>query len=192
VRGSPRRSPGAGGWGGGGSAGGRAAPGEGAAPLLLEGMPGAGGQLGRTPLELRRLVETSVASRVGICLDTAHLWGGGYDLRSDGWERVLGEVAEVWGKSAPDLFHANDTPVECGSHRDRHAPPGEGRLGRAFYLRLLADQRCREAPMILEIPPGDDNALVTATLRRMRRWRRDALHRAASGAHRTSRAKQLS
>ena len=146
-----------------------------AAKLLLEGTAGAGGLLGRTPAELRSLVEEPLRSRVGVCLDTAHLWGAGYDLRHGGWERALGELGEHWGVAAPELVHANDTPVELGSRRDRHAPPGEGRLGREVFRRILADPRCAAVALVMEIPPGDGNRDVKAALRRLRRWRREAL-----------------
>jgi deoxyribonuclease IV len=146
-----------------------------AATLLLEGQAGSGGQLGRTPAELARLVESvGPGGRVGVCLDSAHLWGAGFDLLGDGWERVLGELGEHWRMRAPQLFHGNDTEVELGSRRDRHAPPGEGRLGRAFFSRMLADERCVELPVVLEIPPGDGNALVKRSLARLRRWQKRA------------------
>jgi len=158
-----------------------------AAMLLVEGTAGAGGQLGRTPAELARLVEPGLRSarphgsrrgerqatrrtRVGICLDTAHLWGAGYDLLGDGWERVLVEVGEHWGLAVPHLLHGNDTRVDMGSHRDRHAPPGEGRLGEAYFRRLLTDPRCAALPVVLEIPPGEGNRVVRASLRRLRSW----------------------
>jgi deoxyribonuclease-4 len=119
------------------------------ARLLLEGTAGMGGQLGTTPHELSRLVEPASRARVGVCLDSAHLWGAGYDLRADGWGRVLAEL---------------------GSRRDRHAPPGEGALGEVFYRRLLADERLVDTPLVLEIPPGKDNELVGVALDRLRAW----------------------
>jgi deoxyribonuclease-4 len=148
-----------------------------AAMLLVEGTAGAGGQLGRTPAELARLVEPGLRkkgrrAKVGICLDSAHLWGAGYDLPGDGWERVLAEVGEHWGIAVPHLLHGNDTRVELGSRRDRHAPPGEGRLGKAYFRRLLTDPRCDSLPVVLEIPPGEGNKVVRASLRRLRRWER--------------------
>lgn len=185
--------------------------GRGAAMLLLEGTAGAGGQLGRTPAELARLVERGLRNptlprhaarepgftpgergglgecrgpggrvarcgtpreRVGICLDSAHLWGAGFDLLGDGWKRALGEVAEHWGREVPHLLHGNDTQVELGSHRDRHAPPGGGLLGEAFYRRVLNDPRCAALPVVLEIPPGEDNELVSSALARLRGWQR--------------------
>lgn len=144
--------------------------GEGAARVLLEGAAGAGGQVGVTPTELARLADGCPRERVGLCLDFAHLWAAGYDLVGDGWRRLLGEVEYAWGRSAPDLWHANDTPSELGGHRDRHASPGEGRLGEGFFRRFLATPAAGEAPCVLEIPPGDANEAVREALARLRSW----------------------
>jgi deoxyribonuclease-4 len=141
-----------------------------AAMLLVEGTAGAGGQLGRTPAELAELIEPRLRNRLGVCLDTAHLWGAGYDLLADGWDRVLAELSENWGRDVPHLLHGNDTQVELGSHRDRHAAPGEGRLGEVFFRSLLADERCATLPVVLEIPPGDGNVIVREALARLRAW----------------------
>ena len=143
-----------------------------AARLLLEGQAGSGGQLGRTPAELAALCEPSARARVGICLDTAHLWAAGYDLTDGGLTRVVDEVAEHWDGAAPDALHINDTNVPLGSGRDRHAPPGEGVLGERFYRDLLRREALAGVPMILEIPPGNDNALVRRALNRLRRWQK--------------------
>ena len=74
----------------------------------------------------------------------------------------------------PHLLHGNDTTVELGSRRDRHASPGDGRLGERFFRRLLADRRCASLPIVLEIPPGEGNALVRRALARLRRWQKTA------------------
>jgi len=145
--------------------------GEGAAPLLLEGSAGSGGQLGRTPEELVRLLPQGSSLPIGVCLDLAHLWACGYDLLDDGWEVVLAELASTWGKAVPDLLHGNDTNVDLGSRRDRHAPPGEGKLGERFFRALLADGRTGELPIVVEIPPGKSNELVASALDRLRSWR---------------------
>lgn len=144
--------------------------GSGAARVLVEGAAGAGGQLGVTPGELAELVAGCPRERVGLCLDTAHLWAAGYDLRGDGWLRLLDEVGGAWGQAAPDLWHGNDTPSDLGSRRDRHATPGEGQLGEEFFRLFLADDRACVAPLVLEIPPGDDNELVREALARLRSW----------------------
>jgi deoxyribonuclease IV len=148
--------------------------GDGAARLLLEGQAGGGGQLGRTPAELAGLREAAVRARVGICLDTAHLWATGYELTAGGLTRVLDEAAEHWDGAAPDALHINDTNVPLGSLRDRHAPPGEGLLGERFYRDLLSREALAGVPMILEIPPGAGNALVRRALNRLRRWQKQS------------------
>jgi deoxyribonuclease IV len=145
--------------------------GIGVARLLREGTAGAGGQLGRSVEELARLVPEGGRSQVGLCLDTAHLWGAGCDLVGSGWDEVMAQVGERWQQVAPDLLHINDTNVELGSRRDRHAPPGEGRLGERFYRTLLRDARLREVALVLEIPPGQGNGLLRRALARLRRWR---------------------
>ena len=137
--------------------------------MLLEGTAGAGGQLGTSPAELRALAPEGAADRIGLCLDTAHLWGTGYDLRGDGWERVLGEVGEAWLRSAPDLLGNDTRPVKLGSRRDRHAPPGE-EPGEVFFRHLLTDERCARVPLIVEIPPGEGNREVARVLTRLRAW----------------------
>lgn len=147
--------------------------GKGDAAVLVEGTAGAGGQLGRSVRELAGLVphdEGECARTVGVCLDLAHLWAAGYDLHGDGWEVALAEVRDYWGVPAPHLLHGNDTPVECGSRKDRHVPPGEGALGEGLFRRLLADPRIAETPFVLEIPPGTRNQLVASALDRLRRW----------------------
>ncbi len=155
----------------------------GGAVLLLEGVAGSGGQLGRSVPELASLVPALGSSSprpVGVCLDVAHLWAAGYDLRRGGWEIVLAELADFWGLSAPHLLHGNDTPVECGSRKDRHAPPGEGALGEAVFRRLLEDARLCDTPLVVEIPPGRDNQLVAAALTRLRSWRLPVSNRKSS------------
>ncbi len=150
--------------------------GEGNAAVLLEVTSGAGGHLGSTIPELAALVPRSyprLPRSVGVCLDLAHLWAAGYDLLRGGWQRALGEVQEHWLCEAPQVIHANDTPVACGSRRDRHVPPGEGALGENLFRGLLHDPRISDTPLVIEIPPGKDNHLVAAALERLRSWRGD-------------------
>ncbi len=150
--------------------------GGGEAALLLEGLAGSGGQLGSSVCELAGLVPSrgpATTRPVGVCLDLAHLWAAGYDVRGGGWEMVLAELGECWGVPAPHLLHGNDTPVERGSRKDRHAPPGDGALGEGVFRRLLDDPRLAQTPLVLEIPPGRDNHFVTSALARLRSWRAD-------------------
>lgn len=140
--------------------------------LLLENTAGAGGLLGARMGELYALGEGfwKKQKNLALCLDTAHLWAAGYDLRNGGWGQALAELAEVGLVPLLRLVHCNDTPVACGNHRDRHAPPGEGQLGEAFFAELLQDPAVADVPCIVEIPPGPKNRAVGEALLRLRGW----------------------
>lgn len=137
-----------------------------APPLLLEVTAGQGTCLGSDLHQIGALLERLPADRTGVCWDTAHLWGAGYDLSTEpGWERVWAEFRDATGRDRPDLLHLNDTDVELGSRRDRHQRIGFGRIGRDGFARIVRDARLRTVPMVLETPKGPDE--VT--------WDREAL-----------------
>lgn len=93
--------------------------------------------------------------RVGICLDTCHLFAAGYDIATPrGYERTIAEFDRVVGLRHLRAMHLNDSRRERGSRVDRHAPIGEGHLGLATFRRLLADERLAEVPKVLETPGG--------------------------------------
>ncbi|MCS7182490.1 MAG: deoxyribonuclease IV [Thermoanaerobaculum sp.] len=140
-----------------------------AVPLILENAAGAGNLLGVTVTELVSLVDSQWVQRgrVAFCLDTAHLWAAGYQLLRGGWAQALEELAPVGGAATLALVHLNDTPVACGSRKDRHVPPGDGQLGLGFFAELLADRTYEDLCGILEIPPGRGNQLVRQALHRL-------------------------
>ena len=91
--------------------------------------------------------------RLGICLDTCHLYAAGYDIATGpGYERTMEELARVVGLERVRAFHLNDAKAGLGSGLDRHAPIGRGHLGRATFRRLLNDPRFTSLPMVLETP----------------------------------------
>lgn len=93
--------------------------------------------------------------RVGVCLDTCHLYAAGYDIATPrGYERTLLEFDRVVGLDKLRAIHLNDSRKPLGSRVDRHAPIGEGFLGLRTFRRLLADPRLREVPKVLETPGG--------------------------------------
>lgn len=141
-------------------------------PLILENTAGAGGLLGVTVGEVLQFVELSwwQEGRVGLCLDTAHLWAAGYDLRRGGFRQACLELAEAGLAWSLKLLHINDTPVPLGSHRDRHAPPGAGQLGEDFFTELLGDPALADVACIMEIPPGPKNMAVKEALARLGNW----------------------
>jgi len=137
--------------------------------LVLENTAGAGGQLGASVAQLVALVPSGggVERRFGVCLDTAHLWAAGYDLANGGWARAEEELGQRVGLV---LLHLNDTPVPCGARKDRHAPPGEGALGRRVFEALLARPSLAQLPAVMEIPPGKGNAAIREALQRLAGW----------------------
>ena len=125
------------------------------------------------------------ARRVGICLDTCHLFAGGYDIRSlDGYRETMRALAGSIGVGRVKAIHLNDSRQGLGSRVDRHAHIGEGSLGRAAFGFFLNDLRFRRVPMILETPKGKDH--VAADRRNLARLRR---LRDAGTRHRSSRTR---
>jgi len=128
--------------------------------VLFETTAGAGTALGFRFEELAALLEripTELSDRVGVCLDTAHVFAAGYDLESDPIS-VLDEFDGEIGLDRLCLFHLNDSVGALGSRRDRHANIGEGNIGAEAFGILLSDSRVVHVPGILETPKGDDPA----------------------------------
>ena len=126
--------------------------------VLFETTAGSGSALGSRFEELADLLEAipgKLRERVGVCLDTAHVFAAGYDLRSDP-SGVLDAFDAVVGLDRLKLFHLNDSIGELGSRRDRHAGIGEGEIGVEAFGKLLRDPRVRHVPGVLETPKGDD------------------------------------
>ncbi|HEX9105902.1 MAG TPA: deoxyribonuclease IV [Longimicrobiales bacterium] len=142
--------------------------------VLVEGTAGSGRALGSSFPELARLrqaVRPELRARVGVCLDTCHVWAAGYDLVHD-YDGVFSRFADTVGLEWLRLFHLNDSAFPLGSHRDRHAGIAQGTLGEAPFRRLVTDERFRATPKLLETPKGDDQlAADRENLARLRRYR---------------------
>ena len=140
--------------------------------ILLEATAGQGSSLGHRFEQLAAiLAEVEQADRVGICLDTCHVFAAGYDIRTpDGYRKTLEELDACIGLERLRAIHLNDSKGGLGSRVDRHEHIGEGRLGLAAFGHLLNDPRLRQVPMILETPKDDD--FVTADRRNLARLRR--------------------
>lgn len=134
---------------------------EGDTVLCLEVTTGKGNVLGSTLDELAQLLalitdqDRDLADRVGICLDTCHMYAAGYDLR-DGYDAVIAEIERTIGLDRVKVWHLNDSQGALGSTIDRHAWIGEGHIGEEGFRRLVRDDRFREVPMLLETPKLDD------------------------------------
>jgi deoxyribonuclease-4 len=122
-------------------------------PLHLEDTAGAGGTLGRSFEELATLLEgVGGGKRVGICLDSCHLFASGYDIRTAaGLAEVIDEFDRVVGLDRLASLHLNDSQTELGSNVDRHADPGEGHLGREGCAAFLSEPRFDGLPCVLEL-----------------------------------------
>ncbi len=125
-----------------------------AGPLLLETSAGSGNTLGATMEQLGRLIERLGGDRrLALCLDTAHTFASGYDLRTDaGLDGLLDEIDRYVGLGRLRLLHANDSRAPLGSAVDRHANIGAGELGEATFARLLARPVLADLPWVMEVP----------------------------------------
>ena len=126
--------------------------------ILLETTAGQGNAVG---YEFEQLGEIAGgvgnARRVGVCVDTAHVFAAGYDLRTpDGYAETIERLARAVGLRRVRCLHLNDSKTACGSRVDRHDHIGKGKLGRAAFRMLLGDERLASVPRILETPKGQD------------------------------------
>jgi deoxyribonuclease IV len=121
-------------------------------PLHLENTAGAGGTLGRSFEELAALLEAAGGGpRLGICLDSCHLFASGYDIRTPkGLASVIDDYDSIVGLDRLGSLHLNDSQVGLGTNRDRHAVVGEGELGPNGCATFLSEPRFEELPCVLE------------------------------------------
>ena len=134
--------------------------------LLLETTAGSGTALGSTFEEMAELIAAVAApqrKRVGVCVDTAHIFAAGYDLRED-YDAVWSRFADTIGFRRLKLMHLNDSKVPLGSRRDRHELIAEGAIGEGPFRRIMTDPRLARIAKVIETPKLDD---PEATDRRM-------------------------
>ncbi len=123
--------------------------------LLLENDVGAGNTLGSSFENLAAILAQvpHFADRLGVCLDTAHLWGAGYDISSaPSMLQILQNCDEILGLARLQVLHLNDTEKALGSHRDVHARLGEGIIGAGGLQTMLRDPRLSHVSVLLETP----------------------------------------
>ena len=144
---------------------------SGSCALHLENTAGTGGTLGRSFQELADLIDAAGgSSRLGLCLDSCHLFAAGFDIRTeDGLASVLDECAEIVGADRVGSLHLNDSQTPLGSNRDRHADVGEGELGRRGCSVFLSEPRFAELPCVLETPGPDGHGPTRAQITLTRR-----------------------
>ena len=146
-------------------------------PLHLEDTAGSGGTLGRSFGELAALMEAAGGDeRLGLCLDSCHLYASGYDVRTaDSLREVMDECFEVVGAHRLGSLHVNDSKTGLGSNVDRHAPLGQGELGDAGCAVFLSEPRFDGLPGIFEGPGVEGKAPSKADVDTMRRLRKRGL-----------------
>ena len=139
-----------------------------ATTILLETMAGKGSECGRTFEEIRAIIDTTEANLppelstlnfklstrdklLGVCLDTCHVWDGGYDIVND-LDGVLKEFDEVVGLERLKAIHLNDSMNVLAAHKDRHEKIGRGRIGLEALARIVNHPKLRDLPFYLETP----------------------------------------
>ena len=124
--------------------------------VLLETMSGKGSEVGATFEEIRAIIDkTEKKDKLGVCLDTCHIWDGGYDIVNN-LDEVLEEFDNVIGLSNLKAIHLNDSMNGLGSHKDRHAKIGEGQIGLEALVRVICHPALQGIPFILETPNDDE------------------------------------
>ncbi|GAC1657234.1 MAG: deoxyribonuclease IV [Gemmatimonadaceae bacterium] len=126
--------------------------------ICLETTSGAGTVIGSTFEELATLialVPPPLSRRLGVCLDTCHVYSAGYDLVND-YDGVMARFDDTIGLGRLHVVHCNDSKTPFGSRRDRHELIGDGALGIEPFRRLVNDRRLTEAAKIIETPKGED------------------------------------
>jgi deoxyribonuclease-4 len=143
----------------------------GATVLCLETTAGSGTSLGSTFEELAAIIERvdpAQRARVGICLDTCHVYSAGYDL-ANAYEDVWLRLQDAMGLARLRVMHLNDSKTPFASRRDRHELIAEGSLGETPFRRIMTDDRLAHVPKVIETPKLDDaTATDTRMLERLR------------------------
>ncbi|MEW6517883.1 MAG: deoxyribonuclease IV [Thermodesulfobacteriota bacterium] len=126
--------------------------------ILLENTAGQGNALGAAFAEIAFVLKHAAhSSRLGVCLDTCHLFAAGYDFRTrKSYRQTMDEFDRLIGLDRLRFFHLNDSIKGLGSRVDRHEHIGRGRIGLAGFRNFLSDPRFRDQPMTLETPKGKD------------------------------------
>ncbi len=119
--------------------------------VLLETMAGKGSEIGGSFEELKAILDAVGSSCVGVCLDTCHVYDGGYDIRKN-LDGILEEFDRIIGLDRLMALHLNDSKNPFGSHKDRHACLGEGSLGLETFSAIVSHPALKDKPMILETP----------------------------------------
>lgn len=143
--------------------------GEQSTTVLLETMCGKGSEVGGRFEELREILDrVEHREKMGVCLDTCHVWDGGYDIVRD-LDGVLSEFDRIVGLSRLKAVHLNDSQNPLGARKDRHAKIGQGHIGLEALVRVINHPALRDLPFCLETPNDLDGYAQEIRLLRSRR-----------------------
>ena len=136
--------------------------------VLLETMAGKGTEVGRNFEEIKQIIDlVKDKEHIGVCLDTCHVWDGGYDIVSD-FDKVLNEFDAVIGLDKLKAIHINDSMNPLGAHKDRHEKIGLGHIGDEAFKKIVQNPRVQNLPFILETPNDDDG--YAAEIEKIKGW----------------------
>lgn len=137
--------------------------------VLLETMAGKGSEVGRTFEEIKSIIDhVKDNTHLGVCLDTCHVWDGGYDI-SD-FDAVLDEFDRVIGLDRLKAIHINDSMNPLGAHKDRHEKIGQGQIGEEVLKKIVRNERVQGLSFILETP--NDDAGYAKEIAMIKEWRK--------------------
>lgn len=120
--------------------------------ILLETMAGKGSEIGKNFEEIKNIIDKiELKDHIGVCLDTCHIFDGGYDIVNK-LDEVIEEFDKIIGLDKLYAIHLNDSMNECNSHKDRHAKIGEGKIGLEALVKVINHPKLRHLPFFLETP----------------------------------------
>lgn len=136
--------------------------------VLLETTAGQGANVGYRFEQLARIIEgVEQEGRLGVCVDTCHVFAAGYDISDEeGWTRLMAELDGTVGRARLGALHLNDSRKPCGSRVDRHAHIGQGEIGETAFRTIMRDRSLAGVPKVLETPKEDDMDTVNLGLLR--------------------------
>ena len=138
--------------------------------VLLETMSGKGSEVGRNFEELKAIIDkVKLKDKLGVCLDTCHIWDGGYDVVNN-FDGVLDEFDKIIGLEKLKAIHLNDSKNDLASHKDRHEKIGEGKIGLYAISKIINNDRIKDLPFYLETPneiDGYEREIVLLKKRRI-------------------------
>lgn len=134
--------------------------------VLIETMAGKGSEIGKDFSQIAKIFSmVEHKEKIGVCLDTCHIWDGGYDIAHD-LDGVLTEFDKTIGLSNLRAVHLNDSLNPCGARKDRHAKIGEGQIGKEALFRVINHDALYALPFILETPNDEAGYAAEITMLR--------------------------